>query len=493
MEIIVNWNGLYVGAAFSRQTYLQFAAKAHEVTFQASLAVVFLAYLRHKVTRSMGIPFGAFLGGSQFLQISYLWSAEFWSSILSKQFQIRGKLGFFILALTCTLLAATTGPSSANLLIPRQTSWSLQSFNLSFNGTFNDFWPDLLDGKGIPTYCATISSDSSTDDRRCLMNNFVSFLRGNTPLFPHEQDDNTLLYLESQSNKYLYQKMIFSALCTASSRDQYCATSAQEGFLQGVTNPLPIGADKILDSEPSDAIDYYEVIQDKYYRAYTIASCVRSRVNGTSSQTSIPFARISETDLELGKDRETVVVPHAIDLQASYALGTESQYRTTWVDMPEDVFNKGMLGLAIIRPQKANGSTNVTACTLGAGWGSSKLMYHGQDGSKVYSRMASKPPSWPSEKLAPMDLAGFVEQANPNFANHSGHQYPERRIIITQEWISFLNPEVRLVPGQNSTLIDMALSRLDDQPSERYVAQLMGILLANSMSRIGAETKFKGI
>ena len=71
MKIIINWNGQYVGAAFERQTLYQFETKLHKITIQASLAVIILSYLRRQITES-GIPFKAFLGGVQFLQISYI-------------------------------------------------------------------------------------------------------------------------------------------------------------------------------------------------------------------------------------------------------------------------------------------------------------------------------------------------------------------------------------------------------------------------------------
>jgi hypothetical protein len=82
-EININLRGTYVGSNFNQQIYLQFTAKAHEVVMQASLATVLLSYLRYHVTLGDGIPFGALLGGVQFLDISYLWSAELWSAIRS--------------------------------------------------------------------------------------------------------------------------------------------------------------------------------------------------------------------------------------------------------------------------------------------------------------------------------------------------------------------------------------------------------------------------
>lgn len=83
-EIIVNFRGKYVGDTFDRQIYLQFAAKAHEIVVQSSLATALLSYLRYKITLGKGLPFGALLESIEFCNISYLWSTELWAALLSK-------------------------------------------------------------------------------------------------------------------------------------------------------------------------------------------------------------------------------------------------------------------------------------------------------------------------------------------------------------------------------------------------------------------------
>lgn len=123
-EIILNSKGRYVGGHFIEQNYLQFAAKAHEITIQASIATIILSYIRFQISTGKGMPFGAVLGGSELLQVSYLWSSELWSSILSQRFQLRRKICFVCLVFVCITIAATAGPSSASLLIARQGLWS---------------------------------------------------------------------------------------------------------------------------------------------------------------------------------------------------------------------------------------------------------------------------------------------------------------------------------------------------------------------------------
>ena len=62
-EIVLNLKGHFVGKTFDKQSHLQFVAKAHEISMQASLATIILSYIRHQISTSKGMPFGAFLSG----------------------------------------------------------------------------------------------------------------------------------------------------------------------------------------------------------------------------------------------------------------------------------------------------------------------------------------------------------------------------------------------------------------------------------------------
>ena len=137
-EIILNSRGHYIGSTFTRQNYFQFAAKAHELSLLASVATIVFSFIRHELSVGKGIPFGAILGGQQFSQISYLWSTELWSALLSGHFHWKRKLGLIAVIVPCTIIAATAGPSSATLLIPRKGIWSLSPTHFSLNGSFED-------------------------------------------------------------------------------------------------------------------------------------------------------------------------------------------------------------------------------------------------------------------------------------------------------------------------------------------------------------------
>ena len=129
-EIAINWNNYYLGATVRNQAYYQFGAKVHEMTAQASLAVIVFSYVRYEMLLGQGLPFGALFSGLQISQASYLWSMEFWGSICSKHLSVKRRIGMGIIVTVAIVLAATVGPSSAILLIPRLEYWPAGATNI---------------------------------------------------------------------------------------------------------------------------------------------------------------------------------------------------------------------------------------------------------------------------------------------------------------------------------------------------------------------------
>ena len=141
-EIVLNWNTYYVGATIRNIAYYQFGAKVHEMAAQASLAAIIFTYIRYELSLGQGLPFGALFSGLQISQASYLWSMEFWGTACSKELPIRKKIGIISVISIAIFLAATIGPSSAILLIPRLAYWPAGSTDIWVNATFQDLWPD---------------------------------------------------------------------------------------------------------------------------------------------------------------------------------------------------------------------------------------------------------------------------------------------------------------------------------------------------------------
>ena len=140
-EIIINWNTYFLGPVVRNQAYYQFGAKVHEMTAQASLAAIVFSYVRYEMLLGQGLPFGALFSALQLSQASYLWSMEFWGSMSSRHLPVRRRVGMVLIVTTAIILAATVGPSSAILLVPRLEYWPAGATNIWLNTTSQDLWP----------------------------------------------------------------------------------------------------------------------------------------------------------------------------------------------------------------------------------------------------------------------------------------------------------------------------------------------------------------
>lgn len=172
--ICLNWRGLYLGGYLNNISLLQFAAKLHELTIQASLAAVVFTYVRHELALGVGLPFGALFSGLQISQVSYLWSMEFWGSASSSKAPLQRKLCLILLILVTAALAATAGPASALAMIPRLGYWPAGKTHIWLNGTKDDIWPSFLDDSLVPASCANV--DDRWEQNLCPSNGWRSIL-----------------------------------------------------------------------------------------------------------------------------------------------------------------------------------------------------------------------------------------------------------------------------------------------------------------------------
>ena len=113
----------------------------YPVRVQAPIGYIMFMYIRYELSLGQGLPFGALFSGLQISQVSYLWSMEFWGTACSN-LPIRKKIGIIGVISIAIFLAATIGPSSAILLIPRLAYWPAGSTDIWVNATFQDLWPD---------------------------------------------------------------------------------------------------------------------------------------------------------------------------------------------------------------------------------------------------------------------------------------------------------------------------------------------------------------
>lgn len=491
-EIILNFKTKYAEREFDKQNYIQFAAKAHEIAMQVSLATILLSYLRLKIGAGKRMPFGAVLGGLEFLQISYLWSWELWSSIFSKEFQRKKKLCFVSLIFVCITIAATARPFSANLLRARQGLWYSRSKYLALNATFQDIWPDQLNGEEIDKDCAMIQFDSQPNVARCPLSEMYVNLDKYVYKSMVDFDVTEQLNMDVQSPGSNYDKSLLMSPCLTF-ENQMCATIPQTGLLDGFVHGAYYQAtrsDLFGESHRSDA---YQTLQKNYYQPYTTASCVLDVVKDGSDETPLRFPRISRTNSDLKGDREIVTIPGLTKAQIiNDGLGDNSSFRARWIDLPQNILNTGIPGAVIINSQVPNRPPyNIYQCTSDAGWGSSAIMNDFVQYGSIVSHRMNDPRK--DSDMGASDPYGYVYSSVPDFTNISILPFPERRISVSENWMNFINPTLVLADNSTTTFISRYLSSARLQLEEGHVARMLTVFLAIALSNTNLDVGWMGI
>lgn len=500
MEIILNWKGHYIGAQFSKQSYYQFAAKAHELVIQASLASIVHSYILYEVS-AKGMPFGAFLSGLQFLQLSYLWSTEFWSAILSKDFHLRRKFFLLVLILSCGLIAATAGPSSATLLIPRSVAWPLAPTYFVVNGTFQDIYPDHVEAEGVPDDCAVFTGSTNTiyngsatkstcpaADWPAIFRGLESFTSNDAAPFDGVTNTTTDIFgLDSVNGSFLRWAAV--DLCTHSSSDQLCATTPQEIVLAGAFNDLIQWTDDYLTSNSVNFVDAFYTIQNDYYQPFTLTSCFSDTIQDANDWAPLRFARISETDSENAAERKIISTTNLPKAQFYEESGNISEYRLHWITLPVDLFSDTAIGSVILFPRDIHGTQIVMTCTSGAGWGTASVFTDYLSPGNYGSYISGVPASFQTVVGSSIGQSIGV----PDFANSSGFVFPQRRISISPKWAQFLNPLITFPEGGSTTLFNNYMSVAGTPFGEIATSKIISLMLSSGLSKIGRQLPWQGV
>ena len=91
--IVLNTNTLVFGnLSTSAVAAFQFAAKLLELTVQASLGAMLLNVVRRQIVKNRDLPLGCLLAPLRAIDVSYLWSLEFWGSLTTNRWLWRRKL-----------------------------------------------------------------------------------------------------------------------------------------------------------------------------------------------------------------------------------------------------------------------------------------------------------------------------------------------------------------------------------------------------------------
>jgi hypothetical protein len=142
--LILQWSDYWIGTKTNITTLLQFAAKLHELTMQASLLDLLLCIIRTEAVNAY-VPLGALSGAAQSTQLSYLWSLDFISIFTSPVLRGWRKAALLIIIATVLILTSLVGPSSAILMIPRpDTAHIVKEATLYALNSTNSLYPSSL-------------------------------------------------------------------------------------------------------------------------------------------------------------------------------------------------------------------------------------------------------------------------------------------------------------------------------------------------------------
>ena len=485
-EIVLNYRGYYYGGYFSLQPYYQLAAKAHEITMQASLALIVLSFIRHHVAFSGGLPFGTFLGGLQFLQPSYLWSSELWASVAMKDSPRRKFIPLAFL-IACGILAVTLGPASATLLIPRLIQWPLQPTQFSVNGSFQEIWPDLIEASNIPYDCTTLlTTDSKSLCPAGGWQDLIAAFNNSPDEYFVNNPEPGIGNIDIRDPKLSFSSTTAAQICQSSLKDQVCGSSIQAVVAEGAWSSI-IEFTNAFDNQKSSQ-DAIHILSNDYYEPYVLASCGSQSVSRSNGNESLQFPLISESELDQGQ--VIVAVTNTTISQILDVTGNASEYRLQWIDLPYSDFGRA-LGAILLHPtdNETDSSINITNCAVGAGWGASAMGMSDEWGYILFSNIRGVPGSWHTRE-AP--ILNSIVQSVPDYGNHSGSIFPQRRMTIEPSFAELVNPTIVVNHDYNTSLVHLILS--SDLAVEKGIEidRVLVTMLTTGLARMGINLDWQG-
>ncbi|KAL8947621.1 MAG: hypothetical protein Q9222_006119 [Ikaeria aurantiellina] len=501
-EVIINWRGYYVGANIDGLSYLQFAAKLHEMAMQSSLAVIVFGYVRHVLFSGRALPIGALLSGLQLTQLSYLWSMELWG-IASSNIPLRRRLGIIMVIIVTVSLASTVGPSSAILLIPNLSYWPAGSTHIWMNITADDLWPSKLDGTMLPASCSqapNVSSICPASEWQSV-SEYLSLANGIIPpsfLGPYTVSPYSVqLTGQGSLRQLIIQHHIYDNHSAPYDRAAAQATT-QQGAVADALSATSSLWDIALQSSDSPFYDQRDAVQSivaNNYQPYTLASCGADIIKDETDDRPVAFPIPPGSSPEMLNQADVtdqilqmfaIVYPGISRSDILKTPGSKSDYRVKWVELPEDPFNGSSIGAVILQPT-SNQTQGILLCNIAAGWGVSSMNMSSSPAASGTGLASSSIYDPDSTLPTASDYSRRIADAVLTF---DLPLYPQRKINISQSWAEYLNPQI---PGSDTTVMNTLMSRkLADQDDTTSANIMLAGLLANGLSRTGFNSRLQG-
>ena len=503
-EIIINLDGQYLGANFQQQSAYQVVAKTHEILIGASLSTIVLSYLRSEVARGDGLPFGAFVSGLQFLSISYLWSREFWASIVTSAFLLRKKVFFVVLISTCTIIAAAAGPTSATLLLPRLTLWPVTETYFIMQSASQRLHPSQLRADQASTSCLTFSLEcGSTSNSSCPAADWQQL--GNAIHTGLNSTSISSATTNTGGQPYVKSSFQFGDESGPTRRASLETYSYNGNLTQVVANIVPetIAAAALGDyllwleqhgiEDPPAFLDSYHLVSD-IQAPYTAVSCHSDTISAPLETVTLQFPNLLP-----GKGHLPGNFPATVPVESNFTIpsASTSEYQIAWMALPAGTFDIPASGAIILDPsdQSSESPQRITTCTCAAGWGSSILLSHSNEYGEFYTGPVSFDSSFNAITQGHHGSSvGTAMQVDPPFFSTSvEYYYPQGGIEVDTPWLETLNPNVTFTNGTETSAINYYLSLYPTGLSELQSAKVLSLMLITGLSKIGSDITYEGI
>ena len=250
-------------------------------------------------------------------------------------------------------------------------------------------------------------------------------------------------------------------------------------------------------------LDSVHTITEGYYQPYTSAACNLEEINGLSDSKPLGFPSSPGLDLQVltpdqnsSDSQDNVVFPNITRAYLLDTPGPLADYRLKWIDLP---FDGIAVGAVILLPRSAKNATQeVFLCSIGAGWGLSKLNYTAAingDATPIVSQINFNPAtnaSQPGPQISDMYFWGSTSAEELSLEQKLFYYYPvfpQRPVVVTEDWARYLNPSIDHL---NTTIINvlMGLDWVADGTVEAQI--ILAGMVANGLARIGSGSQLQG-
>ncbi|KAJ4286499.1 hypothetical protein N0V90_013199 [Kalmusia sp. IMI 367209] len=489
--VSLNLVGRYVGSDFGgpavddsvKVVGFQISAKMVELLCVASIARFILAFVRHELVSSRGIPFGILSSSLDFSHVAYPLSHEFWSVALAPSMQAYRRALFVLALAISTVLATLIGPTTAVLLQPRLGWWPAGGTDVWIDTTQDALFPSVINASSIvPGFdCETSDHENCPSAGWEGLAGWLKTLQFSDSPAPGQgsaisSSGLTLTVREAQSYPLFGIRPHGADLLTSQTWMFVPNVALSRSFGSSIFLWYGAAGESQSRSETNFA-DY----QDVYYSMIGLAPGVATRCNTTvknpDGKTCVNFPSAASSSAQ---DSANICDNAQLNdwMSKDFASNNTRQPQLHWIDGswdgPNDIgieMPNGFSGAALITvPGEQGASDSVVGCTMHTHY--TTLTY--------YKGVAISHPTALSFGADTHTNVKFVDQARSNST-------------VQASWLNSLNPPL---PKRNSSvfeqLIDAVGARGDESSAyapyaNRFEAVLL-FMVGNGLARMQSLT-----